>query len=153
MRQAVVLRCRLETSVRIEVKIGPLDLQKQRELDEIESRVTAASQKAQFDFSFVDDCTEAAILARSLELPRIEVEGRFLRAVRIAKKYGTQHQRLVAAYQTAWTAYWWFEDYESFADLYDDAEREAVGSTNAYKFRTSYQSLVHPSYAYADRQR
>ena len=72
---------KLQISVRIQQRKGPLDLQKESEL---------------------------------------------------AQECGTTHQQLLAAYQWAWTAFWWFEDYTTFSDQYTEVEKHAVGSKNAY---------------------
>ena len=69
------------------------------------------------DLALVEACLKAAELARYLELPRTEIEGRLLRAQRLANQYGTPHQQLFCAYQWAWTAFWWFEDYTEFSKL------------------------------------
>jgi hypothetical protein len=40
---------------------------------------------------------------------------------------------LECAYSKAWTAFWWFEDFDTFATAYGDVERLAKGSRNAYQ--------------------
>jgi len=123
----------IDTPMRRQVRRGPLDVQRERDLEEIEERITASSQEGCIGFQFVDDCMEAAVLARGLDLPRTKVEGRFLRAQRVAEQYGTVHQRLVIAYQWAWTAFWWYEDSKLFGELYGAVEGYAAGSQNAYE--------------------
>jgi hypothetical protein len=122
----------LLTSIRPQVRQGPQDLEKQQELATIEQRIKDATQENELGYELVADCMEAAILARGLERPRTELDGLFERAERIAKAHGTQHQRLKAAYDRAWTAYWWYEDYNSFAELYESAQEFARGGQNAY---------------------
>lgn len=123
---------RLASSVLTQVRKGPLDLRRETELAEVEARIEAATQEGRLGSQFVNDCIEAATLARSLERPRTEVDGRFSRADRAADKFGSPHQRLVNAYQAAWTNYWWYEDYEVLAKLYGEAEKHARGTENAY---------------------
>jgi hypothetical protein len=125
---------RLQTSVRTIIRKGPRDVAREHELEKAEERIKKASEEARFGFSFVDDCLEAAELARELERPRTEVDGRFERAERAAEEYGTRHQRLVCAYARAWTSYWWYEDFPVFARHYRNVELLAEGSTNAYEF-------------------
>jgi len=125
---------RLQTSVRTTVRKGPRDVEREQALEKVEDRIGKAAQEARFGFSFVDDCLEAAELARELERPRTEVDGRFERAERAADEYGTSHQRLVCAYARAWTSYWWYEDFPVFARHYRKVESLAEGSTNAYEF-------------------
>ena len=72
------------------------------------------------------------ILARSLERPRNEVEGLLARAQRVSQKHGTAHQQLISAYQHAWTAFWYFEDFDEFIPLYSVVESLAQGSKNIY---------------------
>ncbi|HEX9220845.1 MAG TPA: hypothetical protein VF858_10215, partial [Gemmatimonadaceae bacterium] len=96
---------------------GPLDAERERELAELEQRITTAAHEGRFTLQFVDDAIDAAKLARNSEPPRTDVEGRLLRAERIAKEHGTTHQRLVAAYERAATAFWYFEDYNAFIEL------------------------------------
>lgn len=122
----------LTTSTRKVVRKGPLDVQRSRELEKLEQSINEAAQEQRFSFSFVDDCIDAAILSRRLERSRLEVEGRFERAERVSSRYGTSHQRLQCAYQRAWTAFWWYEDYEHFVELYATVEERAKGSRNPY---------------------
>ena len=122
----------LSTSLRPQVKQGPLDLQRCEKLDELEARINSGAAQGQFGLQVVADCIEAAELARSLDLPRTDVDGRFQRAQRVAKEYGSDHQRLNAAYQWAWTTYWWFEDSKELTGQYTEVERLAGGTLNAY---------------------
>jgi len=122
----------LTTSIRREVRKGPLDIQRERDLQELEERIEEALRQRRFGPPLVDDCINAAILSRELERPRVEIDGRFERAERIAVKHGTPHQYLECAYQRTWTAFWWHEDYEEFVRLYGIAEKRATGSRNAY---------------------
>ena len=76
----------IQTSARTQVKKGPHDLEREQDLEEIETRIKAASQDGQFGFQFVNDCAEATRLARGLEWPRTQVDGLFSRAERAAKR-------------------------------------------------------------------
>lgn len=135
----------LAVSVRTHVRRGPLDLCREEELTKVQAGIDQATQQGQCGHRFVDDCIEAAILARGLELARTEVEGLFLRARRVADKHGSPHQRLVCAYQAAWTAYWWHEDHQLFAELYGSAEAHAAGTPNAYhlELMTNLWMVLH----------
>jgi hypothetical protein len=123
----------LEISVREEVHRGPWDTEREAEIKETEERIQETLRKGDLSPRVVDDCIEGAILARELERPRTEVDGLFERAERIALKCGTDHQKLRCAYQAAWTAYWWHEDYERFSQLYDVVEGRAKGTSNSYE--------------------
>ena len=95
----------LEVSTRTEVEKDPIDIQRERDLDEIEARIKAAPQH-HLGLGFTNDCIDAAILSRGLGHPRTTVEGRFQRAQRVSENHGTPHQRLVSVYQWAWTLFW-----------------------------------------------
>ena len=133
---------KLSPSLRKMVQTGPLDLQRQRDLEELEARIKEGSRQGRLGIQFVADCIEAAELSRGLDRPRVETDGRFLRAQRAAESHGNTHQRLVAAYQRAWTTYWWYEDFGSFPDLYSDVEKQASGSENAYDFELLFNLWV-----------
>ncbi len=111
---------------------GPLDVGRKGELEVLEARIVSAIQEGRLDSSLADDALDTANLARSLELPRADVEGRFRRADQVALKYGTPHQQVEAAYQWAWTLFYWFEDYSAFAAQYRVVEQRTKGSRNAY---------------------
>ena len=70
----------------------------------------------------VTEALIAAKLSRGLESPRIEVEGRFQRAKRLAQKDGTPRQRLEIEYETILTAFWWYDDFELLNSSYDEFE-------------------------------
>ena len=135
----------LSTSTRREVRKGPLDVRRERDLEDLEERIGEALRQQWFGLQLVDDCINAAILSRETDRPRIEIEGRFERAERVAVRCGTQHQRLECAYQRAWTVFWWHEDYEQFAALYGIVEECAKGSRNAYDLErlTNLWLLLH----------
>jgi hypothetical protein len=79
-------------------------------------------------FQLVEDCLRSAILARGLERPRNEVESRFAQADQLAKELNYSQQRMRVAYNRAWTAYWWYEDYPAFGRFYDEVEHHVQGS-------------------------
>ena len=110
---------------------GPRDTAHQAELEELESQIKDPNRYAGLGYQLVEDCLETAILARSLELPRTEVDGRFERAIRLASEYGTTQQYIRCAYNKAWTLYWWYEDFAAFSDAYSTVEKLAVGTTQA----------------------
>jgi hypothetical protein len=131
--------------MRREIRKGPLDMQREREIEVSEARIQEALQQQRFGLQLVDDCIRTAILSRGLDKPRAEIAGQFDRAERMTLKYGTEHQRFECAYQRAWTAFWWHEDYEQFAELYGAVEERARGSRNAYDLErlTNLWLLLH----------
>ncbi len=114
------------------VQQGPRDLQREKDLAEAEARIKASLASQAPGVSLVDDCLETAYLVRALERPRTEVDGHHDRAERAAQKHGTRQQQFTSAYQRAWTALWWYEDYAQLNTLYDLVAQRALGSDNAY---------------------
>lgn len=123
---------RLSPSLRTSVRQGAQDLEAERELTEVENSLTQASREGHFGHQFVTDCIEACKLSRALERPRTDTDGRFVRARAAAEKQGTEHQRLLVAYQEAWTSYWWHEDYAVFDRCYLEVEQFAIGTQNPH---------------------
>jgi hypothetical protein len=124
---------RLQASVRTSFRKGPRDIQREQDLAEVEERINRAAQAGRFGLSFVNDCLEAAELARDIERPRAEVDGRFERAERVAADHGSAHQKFLCAYARAWTAYWWHEDSQAFLRHFAAAELLVEGSRNGYE--------------------
>lgn len=110
------------------IKKGSLDIARESELNELETQIQDPTRYQGIEYQLVDDCIEVAKLARELELPRIEVDGRFARAKRVAEQYGTHLQKLKCAYNKAWTSFWWYEDFNTFNQVYDSVEYLAVDS-------------------------
>lgn len=110
---------------------GPRDTMRQGELDDLEQQIADPDRYQGVEYQLAEDCLRAALLARGLELPRVEVEGRFQRAERVAEKAGHQQQRLRVTYNRAWTAFWWYDDFAELNRLYDQIETLAVGSHQA----------------------
>lgn len=107
---------------------GPRDTKREAELQELETQIEDPGRYEGIRYQLVEDCLEAAVLARGLERPRVEVDGRFDRAQRIADKYGTAQQKLRIAYNRASTLFWFYEDYAGFTTTYDEVERIAKDS-------------------------
>ena len=110
---------------------GPRDITKHAELEELEAQIKDPNRYAGIGYQLVEECLKTAILARSLELPRTDVDGRFERAIRLASEYGTTQQHIRCAYNKAWTLYWWYEDFAAFSNAYSTVEKLAVGTTQA----------------------
>jgi hypothetical protein len=111
--------------------LGPLDTEREAELERIEREIADPARYRGMQYQLAEDCLLAARLARGLERPRADVEGRFARAERIAERVGHRQQRLRIAYQKAWTALWWYDDYNELNRLYDVVEQFAIGSDQA----------------------
>ena len=116
-------------------RTGPLDTERLNELEELDQQVIDVERYHGARYQLVEDCLRAAILARSLERPRTEVEGRFLQARRLAEHDNYRPQLLRIAYNRAWTAHWWYDDYHSFTALYDEVEQHAEESDEAHEIQ------------------
>lgn len=112
--------------------LGPRDIEREAALREIEEQVDDFNRYSGVEYQLVEDSLQAALLARGLELPKIDIEGRFSRAERLAERFGTRQQRLRVAYNKAWTTYWWYEDLRELNRLYGQVEDLAMGSERAY---------------------
>jgi hypothetical protein len=112
-------------------RIGPLDADRQKQLDEIETHIADQSRYTAVEYQLAEDCLSAAILGRELGLSRDRVETLFARATRIAEKVDSRQQRLRIAYQYAWTLCYWFDDFEALNRQYDSIQSLALASDNA----------------------
>lgn len=112
-------------------KLGPNDFERTTELDALEKAIGDGTNYNGTLHALAGDCLRAAKLARGLERPRHEVEGRFQRAIRIARENDLQTQELAALYDLAWTSYFWFDDFATLNSLYDEVERLALPSDTA----------------------
>jgi hypothetical protein len=132
-------------SIRRNAKLGPLDLQREATLKTLEERIVESVANEEINFVTVDDCIDAAVISRELERPEHETLGRFDRAETMARKCGTQHQKVRCAYDRAWTSFFWFEDIPKFAELYIVAEERAKYSRNIYDLEllTNLWMLLH----------
>jgi len=80
---------------------GPRDTKREAELEELESQINDSGRYQGIEYQLVEDALDTALLARGLEKPRIEVDGRFDRAARLAERYGTLQQQLRVSYNRA----------------------------------------------------
>ena len=104
-------------------RMGPSDYPRNQQIEEIEKSIADPDSFKGIETQLVVEALLAAKLSRTLECPRIETDGRFERAIRLASKYGTHRQRLETQYETIQTAYWWYDDFELLNSSYDDFEQ------------------------------
>ena len=112
-------------------KLGPSDTARATELDFLESAISDGSKYQGQPAALVEDARKAALLARGLERSVEEVNGRFDRALRLARDLGLKKLELAITYEWAWTAHFWHEDHERTSQLYDDVERLALNSDDS----------------------
>lgn len=129
---------------------GPNDTARATRLEELEQSIELATSAALLTPLLVDDCIEAAILCASLERPRSDTDGRFLRATRVADRCGTKYQQLAARYQWAWRTYFWFEDFRGCAAMYLDIEQRVRGTTNVMEaeWLVNLWRVLHVAHAF-----
>lgn len=120
------------------VELGPLDQERDKQLNEIELRLQERLAAGFLGVKETGASIEAAILAREIERPRIEVEGRHTRAIDFAKRANTLPARIEAVYQYAWSCFWWFEDFPKFHELYQDLESLVISSGHPGGLRRLY---------------
>lgn len=108
--------------VRTTHRLGPTDYSRSKQLEDIEKALSDPSAFDGMETQRVTEALLAAKLARALELPRTETDGRFARAVRLADQDGTHRQRLETRYESIWTGYWWYDDVAQVNASYDQFE-------------------------------
>jgi hypothetical protein len=118
-----------ENAVRKEV--GPNDARREAELKQLDEEIADPDRYQGSPYQLGEDCLRSALLARGLERSRIEIDGRFARAEQVARKINHTQQRLRIVYNKAWTAFWWFEDFDLLNRLYDEVEALALTTEQA----------------------
>ncbi len=116
-----------------QVKKGPLDQKKEDRLSELDERIDKAIEANNINDAVAEDSIDSAIIARELELPRTDIDGRFLRAQRLTKKLANPYLLFDYNYQYAWTLFWWHEDYSTFIDQYLEVEKLAITGNNIFQ--------------------
>lgn len=112
-------------------RAGPRDTGRLIELAELDTQVADPDRYQNARYQLVEDVLRSAIVARGLERPRFEVEARFLQAEALAQELRLPQQLMRVAYNRAWTAHWWFEDYAAFVGFYQQVEDRLVYSLEA----------------------
>ena len=113
-------------------RVGRVDAERERNLTELDSQIDDPDRYVGVGHQLAEDCLETALLARGLDRPRTEVDGRFDRAERMAREHGTDRQLLRITYHRAWTATCWYDDYAEFERLYELAESLGLGTDNVW---------------------
>ena len=88
LEQLAVDQLGIATLMRTEFRRGPLDTEREQDLETVQARISAALEENRHGISLVEDCLEAADIARSLERPRVEVEALYARADNLAVRFG-----------------------------------------------------------------
>lgn len=114
-----------------ERELGPSDYSRKQQLEDVEKELTDPTAFVGMEMQRATEALVAAKLARELELPRADIDGKFIRAIRLADDGGTQRQQLTARYEALWTEFWWFDDIKAVVDGYDAFEVLVIGSEHA----------------------
>ena len=109
-------------------RLGPADYSRAQQLEDTERSIQDPESFRGMETQRVTEALVAAKLSRGLERPRIETDGRFTRAIRLADSDGTYRQKLEARYEEIWTAFWWYDDFVLLNASYDDFEARALKS-------------------------
>jgi len=130
LQELAIADLRIDVASKPQVEEGPLDARRRKELEELEKEINELLANRSADTRLVRCAIEAGRLARELELPKAEVDGRYRRAMDLAEKYGSGRQQIEALYQFAWATFWWQEDFGKFVDLYLEVEKRTKASDN-----------------------
>jgi hypothetical protein len=112
------------------LRLGPTDYSRTQQLTDIERRIDDPAAFDGIKRQRVIEALVAAKLSRNLERPRVETDGRFARAVRLATKDGSYRQKLETQYEALWTAVWWFDDFQQLNDSYDTFAAQAIDASH-----------------------
>ena len=110
-------------------ELGPLDAKRSAELRILDEQISDPARYIGASHVRAEDCLYAAVLASELERDRMEVDGRFEAALRLAEEAKNDHQRLRVLYRKAWVACFTFDDPKTLSKIYGDIESQALEST------------------------
>ncbi|WP_439543309.1 hypothetical protein [Hyphomicrobium sp.] len=112
-------------------RLGPTDYSRSQQLADTEREIDDPEAFRGMERQLAAEALVAAKLSRGLERPRIETDGRFARAIRLAEAHGSFRQKLEAQYEQIWTAYWWYDDFTFLNASYDEFESRVLQSDHA----------------------
>lgn len=114
-----------------DTELGPSDYSRKQQLADLERELQDPEAFAGMTIHRATEALVAAKLSRSLGLPRTDVDGKFMRAVRLADDGGTERQQLDARYESLWTAFWWFDDIRTVLREYGAFETLTIDNDHA----------------------
>ncbi|PSL28342.1 hypothetical protein [Chitinophaga ginsengisoli] len=112
------------------VVVGPNDKEREEAFKEINSEIESSLSNGLISVPLVNKALNSALLARGMGKPKVRVNGLFDRAIRLAEKIGSDELIYSVKYNQAWTQFFWFEDYKSFLDLFEELELIAERTIN-----------------------
>nr|SPS05227.1 conserved protein of unknown function [Candidatus Nitrotoga fabula] len=123
---------KIDPSYKEVVKVGPKDTDRQASFEKLNKGIEEAVQEDRANFAIVDDAISIAIIAAKMNKPKTDVEGLFVRAKRLAEKYGSSEQVFTAKYQEIWTLYFWYNDYDILINNYQEIESLTDDTVNIF---------------------
>jgi len=120
---------------------GKNDIDREKRIKELESNISTPNRYFEVDYQLVEDCLDSTILSRELENSREVIDGKFLRTLRFAKKLNNKNQLCRIYYQQAWTAIFWFNDFEIFTENFHKVKKNAINDSNIDSIKL-YHTLV-----------
>ncbi|MBQ0266744.1 MULTISPECIES: hypothetical protein [Providencia] len=124
----------IKTSYKSEFNLGYNDYKKKIKYDELNQLINKKINPSEITIKEVSLFLDCAILSAELENPIHETHSQFLRAIKIAKKFGTVQQMLEAYYQYAWKSHFWLEDFETFEENLNNVYKTINLSSNSSKW-------------------
>jgi len=100
----------LQIGLETKRKLGPNDCGREDELQSLLNKLRSGSSYKYDDYALSQDYLHAAKLASSLDKPRDQVDGLFLRARELAISSRHIHAIVKAYYTHAWRSYFWYDD-------------------------------------------
>jgi len=120
-----------EVNIETIIDKGPQDLAREAELKALDSQISDPENYQHSQYQLIEDVIDAALLARTLDKPRNQIEARLNHAKFLAEKNNSILQLSKVLYNLAWTEFWWFEDIPTFCDLYA-ALHDLIFENNMY---------------------
>ncbi|MFD2552389.1 hypothetical protein ACFSQP_11225 [Bizionia sediminis] len=119
---------------------GVNDIERKKRIKELEANILSPNRYFEIDYQLIEDCLESATLSREIEESREIIDGKFLRALRLAKKLNNNNQLCRIYYQQAWTSLFWFNDFEAFVENFNQV-KELVNSDSNINSIQLYHTL------------
>lgn len=122
--------------------LGPNDTSRKLEYDRLLKRLNRPEIYLGNDYALAQDYLKIALTARGLGKSRYEIDGFFVKAKRLAIKYGNRGQIIRCCYQHAWTNFWFFDDLNDLDEIYGEMENYLPGTEDAEECELFFNLLI-----------